>query len=165
MSFDAKANARWIAAAFVAVLAWCLWFWQPERQVLRHQRQLLEAAQERKWTAVGALMDDGFNTPYGHDKTRALQLAAEALRTFFALQIAGTETMALADGEGWKVRTVLRMDGRGMGAAEFVMSAVNDSREPFLFTWRRTGWKPWEWRLVGADHPLMARGTGAGTFW
>ena len=147
-----------IGLALIALIALrCIWLWQPERQVLLHQRHLLDAAQDRNWLKLNALLDDGFRTSSGIDKTTTLQLANEALRPFLALQIVDSDTEATLDGRTARVRSVLRIQGNGMALAEMVKMAVNQSKEPFTFTWKRASWKPWDWRLVGTEHPLMNR--------
>lgn len=147
---------------FVAavVLLRCIWIWQPERQVRLHQRHLLDAAQDRNWKKLSAFLDDGFRSSGGHDKTRALQDANEVLRPFFTLQILDSEKdVSMEPGTG-RVCTVLRMEGKGMELGELIRSAVNASHEPFVFTWKRASWKPWDWRLVRAEHPLIGLAGG-----
>jgi len=102
-------------------------------------------------------MDDGFRTSSGLDKTTTLQLANEALRPFLSLQIVDSDTEATLDGNTAQVRSILRIQGNGMALAEAVKMAVNQSNEPFKFTWKHASWKPWDWRLVGAEHPLISR--------
>ncbi len=142
--------------ALVAV-AWCFWQWQPGRQVQLHQNHFLEAAQDRDFQKLKAMLDDGFHTSGGHDKTSTLQLAAEVLRQFFALEITGSETRIVQAPSGAEVTTRLRIGGRGLPAADAVQEVVNGSTEPFVFTWQRKSWKPWDWRLVYVSHSLITR--------
>lgn len=160
---QAKVKFGVIAALLAAM--WCLWLWRPERQVRVHQRELLEATQNRKWSKVKALLDDDFHTRFGQDKPRVLQQAAEVLRPFFALQIVDSETVMMVAEDAGKVRTRLRLEGKGVGMAELTMRAVNQSNAPFTFSWRRVSWMPWDWRLVSADHPLMSLGSNVQLFW
>ncbi|MDD5348778.1 MAG: hypothetical protein PHQ12_01075 [Chthoniobacteraceae bacterium] len=160
LSFLLGEKVKILLAAAVLVGLGCAWLWRPERQVRLHQRHFLNAAENRDWPKIKAILDDGFRTPYGHDKPIALALMAEGLRPFFALQIFDSETEVTVSGRDGAVRTRLRFSGTGMALAEIVQGAVNDSREPFEFTWRRQSWKPWDWRLVSASHPLMAHASG-----
>ena len=157
-NFHSKAKIGLSLTALVA--AWCFWLWQPERQVRLHQRHLLDAAQDRKWQKLNALLDDGFRTPNGHDKTLALQQLGEVLQPFFALQIVDSETKTALDGRTGSVRTVLRINGTGLPLAEAVKTGVNQSHEPFEFIWKRNSWKPWDWRLVHTAHPLIGLAGG-----
>jgi len=143
----------------VLVVGYCLCLWQPERQVRLHQRHMLDAAQKRDWGKLNAFLDDGFRTSGGHDKITALQDLNEVLRPFFALQILDSQTVTTWDGDAGRVRTILRIDGKGLPLAEMVKSAVNESKEPFVFTWKHAGWKPWDWRLVRVEHPLIGLAT------
>ena len=141
---------------FVVLVFWLLWNWQPERQLRLHQRGLLDAAQERDWPKLNQFLDDDFRTPCGHNKTTAIQQLGEVLRPFFVLKIADSETELSWDGQTGRVRSVLRIEGKGNPLGEFVKGAVNESKEPFVFTWKHASWKPWDWRLVRAEHSLIA---------
>ena len=148
-----------LAVVFLSALG-CLWLWQPERQVSLHQRHLLHAAETRDWPKIKESLDDSFHTSYGHDKPTALALLADALRPFFTLQIIASEPEITIKGNEGTVRTLLRLNGTGMSFAEIVQNTVNESQEPFEFTWRRVNWKPWDWRLIRASHPVIGLAAG-----
>lgn len=149
---------KWKTPAIVVLLvvtAWCVRQWQPERQVRLHQDHLLEAAGKRDLQKLKEILDDGFQTSGGQDKTAALQQLAEGLRYFFSLEISGSETQISVGPAEAIVSTRLRMNGRGVAAADAMQDLVNSSKDPFLFTWQQKSWKPWDWRLVYAGHPFI----------
>lgn len=141
--------------AVVLVALWCLWLWQPERQVRLHQRHMLDAAGKRDWAKLNAMLAADFRTPAGHDKTMALQQANEVLRQFFTLEFLDSETEITVNGQSGQVRTRLRLEGKGSPIAEMAKSLLDESKEPFVFTWKHVSWKPWDWQLVSADHPII----------
>ena len=140
----------------LCVAAWCMRLWQPERQIRLHQRHLLDAAGRRDWAKLNRLMDDNFRTAGGLDKGLALKAMAEVLQPFLTLEITGSETGMKEEERTARVLEILRIDGMGSGFSDSVKTAVNQSSEPFEFTWQRKSWKPWDWRLVGARHSLIA---------
>jgi len=152
------------AAVCLFVAARCFWLWQPERQVLLHQRHFLDAVGDRKWKKIEAFLADDFRDRFGHDKAWALRESKEVLRHFFALTIEDSETAAsftTPEGAGPNMATVtafLKLAGSGTALAEYAKSEVNRSREPFTFAWRKQSWKPWDWQLTTVDHPLVGRG-------
>ena len=160
------AKWKWLAAVLaLSVAAWCCRQWQPERQVQLHQRHFLEAAQNRDFRKLKALLDDSFRASGGQDKTAALQQMAEGLRYFFSLEIAASETETSIDGAKAKITARLRLSGQGSAPANAIQDLVNSSKDPFQFTWQRQSWKPWDWRLVYAGHPYITSAvTGDWTF-
>ena len=62
-------------------------------------------------------------------------------------------------GDTGRVSTMLHIEGSGLQLAELAKSAVNQSTAPFKFMWKHKSWMPWDWRLVGVDHPLLHVGT------
>ena len=142
----------------ILLVGWCLWNWQPERQVRLHQRHLLEAAQKRNWKKLNSLLDESFLTPCKQDKIMVLKNLDLTLRPFLTVQITNAEdTMTLDDPTG-QIRSIIRINGNGTQLATEVKNLVNQSNEPFEFTWKRVSWKPWDWRLVSVSHKLIALG-------
>jgi hypothetical protein len=151
--FNSKGKILLVAAVLIAFR--CLWLWQPERQIRLHQQHLLEAAQDRNWQKFYGFFDDGFRLPNGQDKVWALQASRQVLGQFIALEIHATDTTVTIEGNTGRVRSVIRIEGNGMELAQMAMEAVNQSNDPFEFTWKRGSWEPWDWRLTGVEHPLL----------
>ena len=57
MSTRLKMQLALASLALVIAALYCLWLWQPERQVLKHHARLLHAAEARNWTRFGELID------------------------------------------------------------------------------------------------------------
>lgn len=167
MNFSFLKTKPFLAGAAAVFLLWagyCIWLWQPERQVALHQRHLLDAIQQRQWTALREFLADDFEDAQGHDKVWVLKESREMLRHFsiFLLIEDHDTTHRLPDrSEGdepvvAKVTTLLRIDGRGSVFVDEIKRRVNASNDPFEFHWRQRSWKPWDWELIYVTHPLLA---------
>ena len=150
-----RSKGKILVVATVLIALRCLWLWQPERQVRLHQEHFLRAAEAGNWQKYYGFFDDGFRMPTGQDKVWTLQASREVFKQFIVLMIRETDTAITMEGGTGRVRTLLRIDGNGMELAEMAKTAVNESKEPFEFTWKHASWKPWDWRLTGVDHPLL----------
>ncbi len=152
-----------IAAVITVIL--CIRAWQPQRQVERHHAALLEAVGERDWKQLDQLIDPAFKHPKGYDKAWVLKESGEVRRHFFALVVNGIPEIELApEGNRATVHSLIRLEGSGTAVASYVISEVNNNTTPFVFTWERKSWKPWDWQLTGVDHPFVERG-GSGGDW
>lgn len=148
------------ASALLAIVLWCAWLWQPERQIRLHQRNLLQAVEGRDWDRVAEFLDDNYSDRWGHDKGFVLREAREAFRQFIALEAQGEIVDLSVEPGAGTVLVRLSMRGRGGPVAELVMSRVNALHEPWRFQWRQ-GNRPWKWSLVRIDHPELEL-SGAG---
>ncbi|HWL51712.1 MAG TPA: hypothetical protein VNQ90_04710 [Chthoniobacteraceae bacterium] len=168
MNLSLPKNKALLPAVLAVLLLWsgyCLWLWQPERQVALHQRHLLDAIERRQWNALRDFLADDFEDAQGHDKVWVLKESREMLRHFHIfLTIEDRDTTHLlperTDGSGpvvAKVHSLLRIDGRGSALVDEIKRRVNATDEPFEFHWRKSGWKPWEWQLVYVTHPLLGQ--------
>ena len=150
-------NAKLASAAFLFV-AWtlyCLWLWQPERQVLKHHEHFIKAAENRNWRRVEAFIDARYSDRWGHDKAFLLRESREILRQFFALSIESTVGSCEVIGDTATVPATLKIAGTGTAITEYAKNEVNALREPFVFEWKRQSWKPWVWTLMRVDQPQL----------
>ncbi len=160
--FNLKPKTLFLIGAVAGLLLGgrCVWLWQPERQVSLHQRHFLEAVADRKWKKIAAALADDFRDSAGHDKAWALKESREVLRQFFVLSVrereAGT-AFATPERREATVTTRFRLEGNGTPVAEYAMEVVNGSGAPFVFVWKRQGWKPWDWQITAIRHPLVQR--------
>jgi len=165
MNLSFLKTRAFLAVAAALLLLWvgyCIRLWQPERQVALHQRHLLDAVEQRRWNALREFLADDFEDAVGHNKASVLMESRELMRHFFVfLTIEDHDTTILlnppddggrATGE---VRTLLRIDGRGTALVDEIKRRVNANQDRFEFRWRKKGWKPWEWELIHATHPLL----------
>jgi len=150
-------NIKSIAAAtgltLVLILLFCLWLWQPERQVLKHNEHLLKAASSRNWTALAEFINEKYSDRWGHDKASALSDSREVLGQFFVLEITGESAGCSTDGLVATVSCRLKMSGKGSPLADIAVNEINALKTPFTFQWTRQSWKPWDWQLTRADNP------------
>ena len=129
-------------------------FWNPEKQVRRHQRLLLSALEDRDWDDFSELLAQNYSDRWGHDKAFVQSRAAEVFR-FFAVQI--TEEITRLDMlvDEAEVHARLRMQGRGGPLAEYAIMRANALTEPWVFRWKKQSWKPWDWVLEHVDQPEL----------
>jgi hypothetical protein len=139
------------ASVLLAIVLWCAWLWQPERQVRLHQRNLLEAIEGRNWDRAAEFLDDNYSDRWGHDKGFVLREAREAFRQFIAVEVTGEVVDLSMDARSGTVLVRLSMRGRGGPVAEWVMARVNALHEPWRFQWQQ-GNRPWKWTLVRVEH-------------
>lgn len=136
----------------------CIRLWQPERQIELHQAHLLTALGDRHWKKVDRFIAPTFTDRVGHDKAWVLRESREVLRQFIALDIKAIdpeiEPLA-ATPEIGVVRSRLQIIGTGSPIANYAKETVNSSTHPFLFTWKRQSWKPWDWQLTTLDQPIL----------
>lgn len=136
--------------------------WDAEEEVIRHQGRLIEALEGRKWKKIDALMAADFTDNAGHNKEWALREPREALRHFLTLNVAAKQpTYQIiypreeGDPKKGTVSTWLHFEGNGTPFAHLIKDTANSTTDPFLFTWRKESWKPWDWKLVSISHPLL----------
>lgn len=142
-------------AALVALALYTLWLWQPERQVRLHTAHFLKKVERRNWDAMGEFMAADYRDRWEHDKESAVADAREVFRQFLFVTIENrTDSCELA-GDSGTTRTVIKISGSGGPVAQLVMERVNILRDPFVFAWRKASWKPWDWQLIGIDHPEL----------
>jgi len=140
----------------VALLLYCLWLWQPGRQVLKHHQHFLQAASDRNWTRFTDYLDDKYADQWGHDKAGVLSSSREILSQFFALTITDESTDCVVEGNTATVSCRLKMKGTGSPVAEYAIDEVNALTTPFTFEWTRKSWKPWDWKLKRVDNPQLS---------
>jgi hypothetical protein len=160
-----KKTASAAGILLVAAALWCLWLWQPERQVLRHNASLVRAFGKRDWKKAERLIDGKFADRWGHDRERVLRESREILRQFFAVEIAQESVTAFVDGGMGCVRARIRIRGSGTPIAQLAMQTVNGVQAPFRFDWAQKSWKPWDWALVRVDNPQLELPRGGGGFY
>ena len=136
----------------MAVALYCLWLWQPERQVLKHQAHFLATAESRSWTKFASFIDPQYSDRWKHDKPFIVRETSEWLRQFFSLTIqSDVVSLDLSDARG-TVTAHIKLDGNGTALATMAQNEVNAITEPFVFEWTRKSWKPWDWKLTRADN-------------
>jgi hypothetical protein len=144
-----------VAAGALAVFLWCLWLWQPTRQVRVHTEALLEACEDRDWEDLRELIADDYSDRWGHGKAELAERSRQVFAQFLFLTVEGHDMVieeADATGDA-RVRVVLQ--GRGGPLAEIAIQRVSELKEPFIFRWQQRSWKPWDWQLTRVVQPEL----------
>lgn len=139
----------------VVAALYAAWLWQPARQVQRHTAHFLKAVEGRSWDTAGGLVAEDYSDRWGHDKENVLTDARAVFAQFLFLTIQAEPEDATVSGDRAKIRSPVKLAGRGGPLAELVVGRVNGLRAPFVFTWQKRSWKPWHWQLVRLDHPEL----------
>lgn len=120
----------------------------PEEQLRDRQQAFLEAVESRDWDDVRAMLTDDYMDDYGHDRDAAVETARQALGAFFSLTVKPRIVQLQVLPDLAMVKMQIRIEGRGAGFSEAVVSQVNSIEEPWFFHWHKKGRWPWDWRIV-----------------
>jgi len=144
-----------LAAAALVLLVWCLWLWQPARQLRRHTEQLLATIEHTKWRNLSDIIADDYSDRWGQDKALLTEHARQAFAQFFVITVKSSD-LEIQESEGvGTVRARVALTGRGGPLADLVIGRAAELKEPFSFTWRQASWKPWDWKLSRIDQPEL----------
>jgi hypothetical protein len=156
MFIEFKSLFRWIGIGLIALLIWLVWWCQPERQVRRAQRRMLDAIESRNRESFAAILADDYRDRWEHDKANVVRRCDQVFQHFLTLDIEaenrGTEETGSLT---WVVRQKLTIKGLGSAVGVAARDRVNQLREPFAMTWRKRGWKPWDWELTAVEQPEL----------
>ena len=147
------------ALALVLALIVGLPWLSPARGVERSFDRLLEAIADKDAAVLEQLFGPDYAPSLGHDRAETLRLAAEIRGQFATCSIRREQSELVLDPskESATTRALVRFRGQGGPVARAVVEASSATTTPAVFRWRRNSWKPWDWRLVGIDHPEAAR--------
>jgi hypothetical protein len=149
-----------VLAALLTLALYSAWLWQPERQVRLHTAHLLKAVEGRQWKKVDSFVADNYSDRWSHDKEFVLRASNEVFSQFLFLAIQGQTLECEVSGSTGATHDRIKIAGSGGPVAELVIERVNRLRQPFVFTWERRSWKPWDWRLTRFDQPELEIGPG-----
>ena len=138
-----------------AAALYAAWLWQPARQVRLHTAHFLGAVERRKWDRVQSFVADNYSDRWGHDKEFVLRETREVFRQFLFLTIQSDPAPPVLAGPDATVSTPVKLAGDGSPIAQFAVEKVNTLRAPFIFTWHRASWRPWDWRLTRVEQPEL----------
>jgi hypothetical protein len=139
----------------VVLVGWCVWLWQPARQVRLHQKNLLKAYEHRDWARVGEFLDAKYADRWGHDKEFVLRASKEVFSQFLTVGITSEVVSSTASGPSGQIAFRVKMQGQGGPLVPLVIDRVNALHEPFTCEWTRQSWKPWDWKLVRVEQPEL----------
>ena len=127
-----------------------------EEQVLDAQEKLIRAVERRDWEAVKGMLTMDYMDEAGHDRESAVEDGRQALAHFFSLTITHEVTKVQAVKDVGMVQCRIKLEGKGAGYSEVVMSTVNGMREPWVFHWHKKGRWPWDGKAVQVHHDELA---------
>lgn len=140
-----------ISAVFVLLLAWFGWWAfgrSPQSQVLARQAAFISALEERDWSAIKAMLTDDYSDDYGHNRDSLIEDARTVFGRFISLTV-NTELVSMqAVPDLAMVKMKFKMEGRGLGFSDLVISRVNGINQPWFFHWHKKGRWPWDWKIV-----------------
>lgn len=130
---------------------------RPARRLEVRFNALISAAEKRDWKKVTALLAEDYKDKWGHDRKTAVSLASEALRQFIVLEITPEEFTCKTEGRTGETSARLKISGRGTSIGEVILREANQLETPFVISWRRGSWKPWDWQVVSVENAGLAR--------
>jgi hypothetical protein len=145
-----------VSVALLTLVFYSAWLWRPERQVRLHTAHLLKAVEGRRWKKVDAFVADNYSDRWNHDKGFVLRASNEVFGQFLFLSIQSQTLTCEVSGSTGVTRDRVKIGGSGGPIAQLVVEQVNRLQQPFVFTWERMSWKPWDWRLTRFDQPELA---------
>lgn len=153
ISFRIGFYAGLIAA--IALGAYLIQLWQPERQVELHTASLLKAIEQKDWPTIGKLIDPAYADQWHHDRALLLARLRAILQYTRNLHLTTHEPLVVATESGpeWMARITVAAEENELTA--MIKGRVNPLKEPFRLQWRQQSWKPWDWKLVGASNEAL----------
>ena len=148
-------RGQWLAIAgavgLVVTVVASLTIWRAEAQVMAHQKEFLRAVEDRKAKKIDRLLAANYADAWGFDRLDVLLACDDLRRCFLAVGFAVQDEKVEVSGGTGSYQARLRLQGSPVGAGQFIRERANRLREPFVFTWRKAGWLPWDWRLHRID--------------
>ena len=143
--------------ATLAIGLYCVWLWQPPRQIDRHAKNLLHDIEQRNWSRVADLIETDYADQWGNDRALVLERMRLVLGYGHHLRLNVIDANCKID-EGrrvglWRSRIVIEDDNPDLAAV--VKERVNSLTTPFELQWRHTSRKPWDWKLVRVSNPEL----------
>jgi len=134
---------------------YCVWLWQPPRQIDRHAKNLLHDIEQRNWSRVADLIGTDYADQWGNDRSLVLERMRLVLGYSHHLRLKAIDpNRTIENGVGlWRSRIVIEGDDADLGAV--MKERVNSLTTPFELQWRRVSGKPWDWKLVRVSNPEL----------
>jgi hypothetical protein len=156
MVFTWLRNGFYVGLSIALLLGiFLLWLWQPERQVRRHTEHLFHAVEQKSWTGVAEFIAADFSDQWGDDRGRLLERTREVLRYVRGMRIDAPNALVRTEYRRafWVGKITIAGDEGEITAA--IRERVNSLTTPFELEWRRISAKPWDWKLVRVNNPML----------
>jgi hypothetical protein len=134
---------------------YCVWLWQPPRQIDRHAKNLLHDIEQRNWSRVADLIGTDYADQWGNDRALVLERMRLVLgySHHLRLNVIDANCKINYGVAFWRGRIVVEDDNPDLGAV--VKERVNSLTTPFELQWRHISRKPWDWKLVRVSNPEL----------
>lgn len=147
-----------ILAVNLAISA--IWFVWPflksgKTQALDQHQRLVSVVAHRNWKQTLALLADDYHDTWDMKREEAISVGHEILQSFIVLNLEWQTASITIDGNTATVSGMIKISGSGLGFTSEIINKVNNLHEPFIFIWRKDGWKPGDWRLVKLTQPEL----------
>jgi hypothetical protein len=148
-------GALGVLVTLIIALPWL----SPARGVERSFDHLLKAIADNDPATLERLFGADYEPSLGRDRAVTLRLAAEIRGQFATCTMRREQSELLLEPskQSATTRALVRVGGQGSPVARAIVEVSAATPTPAVFKWRRNSWKPWDWRLVGIDHPDAAR--------
>jgi len=141
--------------ATLTIGLYCLWLWQPQRQIDRHTESLFYKIEQKNWAGVAGLLGAEYADQWGNDRG----LVLERMRLVFGygrhlhLHVIDANC-SIDNGVGlWRGRIAIDSDDAEL--VTVLKERVNSLTTPFELQWRQVSRKPWDWKLVRVDNTQL----------
>lgn len=146
-----------VPAVIVLIVWWFLpYLDSPEKQVEKRHQDLIAAASRRSWREVEEMIATDYKDEWEQKREDAVNTARQLLSGFIVLDMTWHQQSLTVIGNTAQAKGTVTMDGKGMGGSEFVMDRVNRVKKPWVFTWRKDGTKPTDWKLISVSNEELA---------
>lgn len=152
---------RWIIRFIILdLIISVFWFGWPflqssKTQVIHQQTHFLKLTEQRKWPELYLLMTPDYKDQWGQPREQALGCMKQLLGAFFIFNIDTKFLEVSVDGKTAKAAAIFKISGNGAGVSQMVVDTVNHLKQPFVFVWKKEGWKPGDWKLATIEQPEL----------
>ncbi len=154
MSLTLRNRLLIVAALAIFIPLWLFFVrWTPGAEVKRHQKAFFRAIESADWDSLNALLDPSYQDGWELNREQFVHLVEEGRAQFLYLDIEAQDPVIDAKSIPAEYRAVLRISGSGHALTQQAQKRFNRLQSPFVFTWRKSGPKPWDWQLVSISNP------------
>src|SRR5207247_9114680 len=131
---------------------YCVWLWQPQRQIDRHAKNLLHDIEQRNWSRVADLIATDYADQWGNDRALVLERMRLGLGYGHHLRLKAIDATCKIDNGGrvglWRSRTLTTEADPGL--CEVVKEGGNCMTSPGALQGAPSHRMQWDERAVGA---------------
>ena len=140
--------------ALIPLLLFTSWhFLNPGAQLKTAQSRLLRALSQKDAAACSKLVHPDYTDQWNFT-AKDWPGILQDLRTLSPILEITMVNPAIDSGNG-VVDTSLRVQSNGSPAAGMIAERVTELQEMTRFIWKREAWRPWSWRLVSVQNPVL----------